>query len=273
MTVSAGRLAGKVAIITGASAGIGAETAIQFAAHGAKVVAVGRSVERVQPIVDQIKASGGEALAVAADIGDEAQIIALVEKTIAIYGRIDVLDNNAALTDAATMSLDGKIAEMDSAVWDRVLAVNLRGPMLCCKYVLPHMLKQGGGSIILTGSGKGTEGDLGQSAYGASKAALINLTQNLATQYGKDGIRANIMIIGLVMTEGLNKNFPPALQTLMISHHLTPYLGKPRHIADTAVFLASDESAFVTGHSLYVDGGFTAHSPAVADIRKMISPH
>ena len=167
------RLAGKVAIVTGASAGIGAETAKRFAAEGAKVVVVARTVERAQSVVDQIKAKGGEALAVACDIGNEEQIKAMVEKTIATYGRIDVLDNNAALTDSAVHMADGAVADMDSALWDRIMAVNLRGPMLCSKYVIPHMLKQGGGSIIFVTSGKGTQGDLGQSAYGASKAALI----------------------------------------------------------------------------------------------------
>lgn len=265
------RLAGKVAIITGASSGIGAETAVQFAAHGATVVAVARNRERVQAVVERIKASGGQALAVVADISDEAQIAALVEQTIATYGRIDVLHNNAALTDPDTMSKDGAIAAIDAAVWDRVMAVNLRGPMLCSKHVIPHMLRQGGGSIIFTGSGKGTEGDLAQPAYGASKAGLINFSQNIATQYGKQGIRSNIMVVGLVMTESLDANFPAPVKAMIESHHLTPYLGKPRHIADVAVFLASDESAFVTGHAMHVDGGFGAHSAAVADLRKLFA--
>ena len=263
------RLAGKVAIVTGASAGIGAETAKRFAAEGAKVVVVARTVERAQLVVDQIKSKGGEALAVACDIGNEEQIKAMVEKTIATYGRIDVLDNNAALTDSAVHMADGAVADMDSALWDRIMAVNLRGPMLCSKYVIPHMLKQGGGSIIFVTSGKGTQGDLGQSAYGASKAALINLTQNVATQYGKQGIRANALVVGLVMTEGLDQNMPQPLRDVIESHHLTPYLGSSRHIADAALFLASDESAFVTGQSLFADGGFTAHSAAVADFRKL----
>lgn len=266
-----GRLAGKVAIITGAGSGIGAATAKRFAEEGAKVVAVGRSLDKVQRVATTIKSAGGEAMALSVDIGDEAQIAAMVKATINTFGRIDVLDNNAASTDAASIGGDGLIADMDAALWDRVLAVNLRGPMLCCKHVIPQMLKQGGGSIINTGSGKGTEGDLGQPAYGASKAALINLTQNIATQYGKQNIRCNIIVVGLVMTEGLENNFPPPVREMFAAHHLTPFIGKPVHVADAAVFLAADESAFVTGHSLFVDGGFTAHAAAVADIRRMMA--
>jgi NAD(P)-dependent dehydrogenase (short-subunit alcohol dehydrogenase family) len=264
------RLAGKVAIVTGASAGIGAETAKRFAQEGAKVVVVARTVARAQTVVDQIKANGGEALAVACDIESEDQIKAMVEETIVTYGRIDVLDNNAALTDPAVHMADGAVAEMDSKLWDRILAVNLRGPMLCSKYAIPHMLKQGGGSIIFVTSGKGTQGDLGQSAYGASKAALINLAQNVATQYGKRGIRANALVVGLVMTDSLDQNMPSAIRTVIEAHHLTPHLGTPRQIADAAVFLASDESAFVTGHSLFADGGVTAHAAPVADFRKLM---
>lgn len=265
------RLSGKVAIVTGAGSGIGAATAKLLAAQGAKIAAVGRHLDSVQRVADQIGAEGGQALALSADVAEEEQIQSMVEQVIARFNRIDVLHNNAALTDPQTMAADGALDDMRTDVWDRVLAVNLRGPMLCCKHVIPHMLKQGGGSIIMTGSGKGTEGDLGQPAYGASKAGLINLTQNLATQYGKQGIRANILIVGLVMTEGLQANFPPALRATMEEHHLTPFLGEPQHVANAVAFLASDESAFVTGHTLYVDGGFTAHSAVVADMQRMMT--
>jgi len=266
------RLEGKVAIVTGGGSGIGMATAKLLAAQGAKVVAAGRQIGPVQRVVAEIRAAGGEALAVSADMGDESQIAEMVQRAIDAFGRIDVLHNNAALTDPAVMGADGPITGMDAAVWDRVLAINLRGPMLCCKHVIPHMLTQGGGSIIMTGSGKGIQGDMGQPAYGASKAALINLTQNVATQYGKQGVRANILIVGLVATETLLKSVPAPARAMMESHHLTPYLGEPRHVADVVAFLASDESAFVTGHSLYVDGGFGAHAASVADLRRAMAP-
>ncbi len=268
------RLSGKVAIITGAGSGIGEATAKVLATQGARVVAAGRRISSVRRVAEEIKAVGGEALAVAVDVGDEALIAAMVRQAIEAFGRIDVLHNNAAITDPAVMGADGAIIDLDAVVWDRVLCVNLRGPMLCCKHVIPHMLKQGGGSIIMTGSGKGLHGDLSQPAYGASKAGLINLTQNIATQYGKQGVRANILIVGLVATETLFKSVPTTARAMMESHHLTPYLGEPRHIADVVAFLASDESAFVTGHCLHVDGGFGAHAASVADLRRiMAAPH
>jgi NAD(P)-dependent dehydrogenase (short-subunit alcohol dehydrogenase family) len=264
-------LTDKVAIITGGGTGIGAATAREFAALGAKVVVSGRRLDKLEAIVNDISDNGGQAMAVAADMADEAQIKALVDATITAYGRIDILHCNAALTDAASHAADGAITDMDAALWDKVMAVNLRGPMLCCKHAIPHILAQGGGSIIITGSGKGTFGDMSEAAYGASKAGLINLTQNLATQYGKQGIRANIVIVGLVLTEGLAENIPPPVQDMLVSHHLTPYLGASEDIAKTVAFLASDDSRFITGHAIYADGGFGAHSPVVADLRRMMA--
>lgn len=259
----------KVALITGAGSGIGAATAIKLASLGAKLVLAGRRKETLSEVVEQIKALGGEAVAVTANMNDEPQIAAMVEQAVKAFGRIDILHNNAALTDAATMAEDGAVTEMDIEVWDKIMAVNLRGPMLCCKHVIPHMLKQGGGSIIMAGSGKASAGDLGQPAYGASKAALVNLTQNIATQYGKQGIRANIVIIGLVLSEQLKASFSPPIRKMIESHHLTPELGSPEQIANTVAFLASEDSSFVTGQALYADGGFTAHAPSVADTRRM----
>ena len=261
----------KVAVITGGGTGIGAATAKELASLGAKVVVSGRRPDKLEAVVKAITASGGTAMAMSADMADEQQIKALVDGAVAAFGQIDILHCNAALTDAASHAADGAIADMDAALWDKVMAVNLRGPMLCCKHAIPHLLAQGGGSIIITGSGKGTFGDMSEAAYGASKAGLVNLTQNLATQYGKQGIRANIVIVGLVLTEGLAENIPPPVQDMLVSHHLTPYLGEPGDIAKTVAFLASDDSRFITGHAIYADGGFGAHSPVVADLRRMMA--
>ena len=265
------KLTDKVAIVTGGGTGIGAASAMELAAEGAKVVVVGRRLEKLEEVVQQITTNGGTAMALSADMADEAQIKAMVDDTIAAYGCLDILHCNAALTDAASHAADGPITDMDAALWDKVMAVNLRGPMLCCKHGIPHLLKQGGGSIVITGSGKGTFGDMSEAAYGASKAGLINLTQNLATQYGKQGIRANIVIVGLVLTEGLAENIPPPVQEMLVSHHLTPYLGESEDIAKAVVFLACDDSRFITGHAIYADGGFGAHSPVVADLRRMMA--
>lgn len=258
----------KVAIITGGGTGIGAATARKLAGLGSKVVVVGRRLEKLQEVVEDITSNGGTAMALTADMAEEAQIQAMVADTVAAYGQINIVHSNAALTDPASHAADGPITEMDIALWDKVMAVNLRGPMLLCKHTIPHLIAQGGGSIVITGSGKGTFGDLTEAAYGASKAGLINLTQNLATQYGKQGIRANIIIVGLVMIEALVDNLPPPVIEMLKAHHLTPELGEPMDIANTVAFLASNDSKFITGHTIHADGGFSAHSPVVADMMR-----
>ncbi|OAN56235.1 SDR family NAD(P)-dependent oxidoreductase [Sphingobium sp. TCM1] len=263
------RLDGKVAIITGGGSGIGAATAKLMAERGAKVAVTGRTEANLADVVDAIGAAGGDALAVAADMQDESSIAAMAEKVAGHFGRIDILASNAAMTDPAAMMADGPVIEMDSALWDRTMAVNLRGAMLACKYTIPHMLKTGGGAIVFSGSGKGLQGDLDQIAYGTSKAGLIGLMKYVATQYGKQGIRANLALIGLVMTEALDRTFPDAAKALFMEHHLTPYLGKPEHVAEVIAFLASDAAAFVTSAVVPVDGGFTAHSPVFADVSRM----
>ena len=266
-------LDGKVALITGGSSGIGAETARLFAERGAAVAVGGRAPASGEAVAAEIRASGGRAVAVAADVSDEGQVAAMIADTVGAFGRLDVLHNNAALTDPGVMNRDGAVAELDLANWNRALAVNLTGPMLCAKHALPHLLAAGGGSIIMTGSGKGTAGDLDHTAYGVSKAGLINLTRYIATQYGKQRIRANIMVVGLVLSEALKTSFPAPVREMIESHHLTPYLGETRHIAEVAAFLASDASAFITGAAIPVDGGFSVHSAIYADQARQAGRH
>lgn len=256
-------LTGKVAFVTGGGTGIGKATATLLAERGAKVVVAGPDEARLAEAVRAVEAAGGEGLAVVVDVSVEASIAAGIAATIERFGRLDILHSNAARQDQ--MQADGYIAEMDAAVWDAAMAVNLRGAMLCSKHAIPHMLAAGGGSIIFTGSGKGVAGDLDFPAYGTTKAGLIALARYIATQYGKKNIRANTLVVGLVMTEALDANMPPEAQKLMLEHNLTPELGKPRDIAEVVAFLASDQSRYITGSALVVDGGFTAHSAVHAD--------
>jgi NAD(P)-dependent dehydrogenase (short-subunit alcohol dehydrogenase family) len=155
---------------------------------------------------------------------------------------------------------------MDVSVWDDLMRINLRGTMLCCKYAIPHLRARGGGSIINTASGAGHAGMLSHTAYGTSKAGVIMLTKYVATQHGKEGIRCNAISPGLVVTPATAENYAASgVGEMMLRHHLTPRLGKPEDIANAVVFLASDESAFVTGETLAVDGGSLAHQPFYAD--------
>lgn len=265
-----GRLNGKVILINGAGSGIGKACAEEYARQGARIV-VGSQSRSSEPVAAGICAAGGDAVAYSADISDEAAVVAMTEFAIGKYGRIDVLHNNAAMTGNDIVMRDGDVAHMDADLWDRTMAVNLRGPMLCAKHAIPHMLAQGGGSIINTGSTKALQGDIAQTAYGASKAALHNLTYNIAAQYGKQGIRANVLMVGLVLSAALEDNFPAPVRELMLRHKLTPFIGTPEDCAKAAVFLASDESRYTTGQNLHVDGGYSSHSPSLAEFRDMFS--
>jgi NAD(P)-dependent dehydrogenase (short-subunit alcohol dehydrogenase family) len=259
------RLNDKVAIITGAGSGIGEASALMFAREGARVVVSARRAEPAHAVVSAIRAGGGDAFAVIGDIGVEEDIRRMVDETMAHYGRIDVLFNNAGLTNAGAMAQDRDVIGIDSNVWDRVLAVNLRGPALFSKYALPHMIAGGGGSIIISGSARGSQGDMAYTAYAASKAALVSLSSNIAAQYGKDGIRSNVLVIGMVLTEAAREGYPEEVKRIMERHHLTPFIGEVEDVASAALYLASDESRFMTGQQFIIDGGITSHSAAYAD--------
>lgn len=265
-----GRLTGKVILINGAGAGIGRACAERYALEGAKVV-VGSVSRSAEPVAQGIVARGGTAVPYFADISVEAEVKAMVDFAMETFGRIDVLHNNAAMTGPDIVTKDLDVASMDVDLWDRTMAVNLRGPMLCAKHVIPHMLAQGGGSIISTGSTKALQGDLAQTAYGASKAALHNLTYNIAAQYGKQGIRANVLMVGLILSGALEDNFPEPIRQLMLRHKLTPFIGTPEDCAQAAVFLASDESRYTTGENLHVDGGYASHAPSLAEFRDLFA--
>src|SRR3546814_824022 len=242
-------LDGKVAIITGGGSGIGKATAKLLASRGAKVAVTGRTVANLTKTVSELEAAGGQAMAVAMDVSNEESIANGIAQVVDQFGRLDIMHSNAAQTGAGGLNQDGDIVQMDADFWDQTMAINLRGSMLCAKHSIPHLLKSGGGTIIFTGSGKGLNGDLDYPAYGTSKAGLLNMSRYIATQYGKQGIRSNVVVVGLVMTDALDENMPAAAQAAMLEHHLTPELGKPEDIAEVVAFLASDQSRFKIGRA------------------------
>jgi NAD(P)-dependent dehydrogenase (short-subunit alcohol dehydrogenase family) len=262
-------LAGKVAFVTGAGTGIGEATAQLLAHRGAKVVLAGLNLGDLEAVRDAIVAGGGDALAVACDVVDESSVAAAVAAAIARFGQLNLVHGNAALTDPVRMAKDGMVADLDLATWDATMAVNLRGNALVAKHTIPHLLASGGGAMVFSGSGKGRQGDFDHPAYGASKAGLENLVRYIATQYGKQGLRCNLVQIGLVMTATLDANLPAAVQALMLEHHLTPALGRAEDVARAVAWLLSDEARFITGAAVPVDGGFTSHSPIYADMLRM----
>jgi NAD(P)-dependent dehydrogenase (short-subunit alcohol dehydrogenase family) len=265
------KLEGKVAIVTGAGAGLGAECARSLALHGARVAVVDINLASAQSVASEIVLAGGNALAIQTDLTSEAEVVAMVTSVANHFGRIDVLHNNAAALAPAQRAGDRDVCNVDISAWDQAMNVNARGAMLCCKHTIPHMLTIGGGSIIFATSGFGMLGDVTLTAYAASKAALMALARSVAAQYGKEGIRSNAIMIGFVLNEHAQKGVPEEIKQILLDQHLTPKLGSPKQIADVVSFLASDESSFITGAVIPVDGGFTSHSPSMVPLREFFA--
>jgi NAD(P)-dependent dehydrogenase (short-subunit alcohol dehydrogenase family) len=262
-----GKLDNRVAIVTGAAGGIGAASARRLAAEGATVILADIDAKAVEAIAGTI--SGSHAYRV--DLTDEKSVQSLARNVAERFGRIDILHNNAAIQNDAQRQKDLDVVNLDVAAWDVAMAVNVRGAMLMSKYVIPHMIAGGGGSIIHSASGFGVQGEATLTAYGTSKAALIQLNRMIATQYGKQRIRSNCMVIGFVLTPLAIESTPDVVKDILLSHHLTPELGQPDDIANLVAFLASDESGFITGAAIPIDGGVTAHQPSYADFQKLFT--
>jgi NAD(P)-dependent dehydrogenase (short-subunit alcohol dehydrogenase family) len=253
------RLVGKVAIVTGGGGGIGGATARALAREGASVVVVDIDQSAAERVVEQIDGSGGNALAFQADLSGEEQAVAAIEAATTRFGRLDVLHNNAALTDSDFLTRDTAVTDLSLDVWQRTLEVNLRSQMLMCKHAVPEMVRGGGGSIINMSSGASLKGDRTRTAYGVSKAGVNALTMYVATSHGKKGIRANTILPGLVVTDAVRAHLDEKLLAGLGKATLTPNVGQPEDIADVVVFLASDESRYITGQMIAVDGGMSAH--------------
>jgi NAD(P)-dependent dehydrogenase (short-subunit alcohol dehydrogenase family) len=264
-----GRLEGRVAIVTGAGSGIGRATALALAREGAAVLVVDVDRTAAERVAEEARAAHGRAHAHAADVAEEPAVAAMVAAAVARFGGLDILHNNAAATGWDVLGGDGEITGLDLGIWERSLAVNLRGPFLGCKHAIPEMLKRGRGAIVNTSSASGATGDLVRTAYGVSKAGVDGLTRYVATQYGKRGIRCNAIAPGVIETPALRQNVPAEQVALFERHHLTPRLGTPEDVAAAVVFLVSDDAAFITGQVIPVDGGLLAHHPTVAEVRAL----
>jgi NAD(P)-dependent dehydrogenase (short-subunit alcohol dehydrogenase family) len=245
-------LKNKVAIVTGASSGIGFSTAKLFAREGARVVVGARRQSQLDELVEEIAAEGGEAVVLAGDVKDADYAHALVELATSHYGGLDVAFNNAGILGAP-----GPITEMTLAEWDETIATNLSSAFLCARYQIPAMQKRGGGSIIFTSSFVGyTAGMPGMAAYSASKAGLIGLSQSLAAEYGSAGIRVNALLPGGTDT-AMSRQFASTPESLAFVQglHAMKRIADPDEIAQSALYLASAQSSFTTGTAMLVDGG------------------
>src|SRR5271154_3439369 len=253
------RLIDKVAIVTGGGGGIGGATARALARGGAAVLVVDIDEAAAARNSREIEGSGGRAEAFRADLSDEDQVVATIAAATSQFGRLDVLHNNAALTDSEFLSRDTAVTELALDVWVRTMEVNLRSQMLTCKHAVPEMVRTGGGSIINMSSGASLKGDRTRTAYGVSKAGVNALTMYVAAGHGKQGIRVNTIVPGLIITDAVRAHLNEALLEKLGRSTLTPSVGQPEDIADVVVFLASDESRYITGQMIAVDGGMSVH--------------
>ncbi len=257
-----GELSEKVAIITGSASGVGAATASLMAARGAAVVVADIDERGAQETVDTIEAAGGRAVACAVDVCDEDAVRAMIDVALETFGRLDILHNNAAALGDDVLGRDLDLVTMTVELWDRTMAVSLRGVMLGCKYALPPMLAQGHGVILNTTSVAGQTGDVKRAAYGSAKAGVETLTKYVATMYGKQGIRCNAIAPGLIMSPPAIANLTPEMLDATLRNRLLHRAGTPADVAAMAAFLASDDAGFITGQTFNVDGGVLAHHPA-----------
>ena len=262
------RLKGKVAIVTGSTSGIGIGIARLFAAEGAKVVICGRREAKGQAVVERITNEGGEASYHFMDITDMESVEKLFADTAEKYGKIDILVNNAANVALK----DGRVDELTLEMWDGILQSDLRGTFYATKCVLPYLQKnEQGGSIINIGSMASCGGDLGSTAYACAKAGVDMLTKSTALQYGKQNIRCNCVRPGLIVTPQNEAHVPQALKDIFLSNIMVNRYGCPEDIGHMCVYLASDESSYVTGQVFTVDGGLNAHVSTVAQFRQLSS--
>ncbi len=256
------RLPGKVAIITGAGQGLGRSTALRFAAEGARVVVADVNSDTAHNTVTEIKSAGGDAVAVIADVSVSDDVEKMVAVTLADYGRVDILVNNAAMFGS------GKhIAEIEENEWDQVMRVNLKGPFLCSKAVVSPMRTQGGGSIVFVSSMSGVVGNERQADYNTSKHGLIGLARCMAQDCGEYGIRANVVcptgMNSLMMARTPAANVAPYAAMTMFSR-----FAEPEEVASAILFLASDEASYITAAVLMVDGGATGIQPSGRQLKE-----
>ncbi len=251
------RLANKTALITGAGSGMGRLAAQVFAREGAQVIATDVAEAALQETVATVQSAGGSIVGLRADVSSAADVRRAVEEGVRAFGRLDVLYNNAGIFPGE----DGSVVELDEAVYERVLDVNVRGVYLCCKYGVPELIRAGGGSIINVASFVALLGcTVPQDAYTASKGAVLSLTRSLAVQYGKHNVRANAICPGPIETPMLRELLQePAERDKRLNRIPLGRFGRAEDIVHAALYLASDESSWTTGTTFVVDGGISVN--------------
>ena len=247
------RLKDKVALVTGGGSGIGRASCTLFAAQGAKVMVADYVAEGGNETVQQITAAGGQASFVHADVSKSVDVQNMIAQTVQTYGRVDILFNNAGIEGPSA-----KLAKYEEEAWDRVIAIDLTSVYLGMKYVIPEMIKHGGGVILSTASVAGMVGFPGSGAYAAAKAGVINMTRMVALEYADKNIRVNCICPGIIATPMVQRVMGDRPDERTVKLEPIGRLGQAEDIANAALFLASDESSFATGAPFVIDGGYIA---------------
>jgi NAD(P)-dependent dehydrogenase (short-subunit alcohol dehydrogenase family) len=249
------KLVGKIALVTGGGGGIGRATSLAYAREGAKVAVVDINGTAAREVAEAIKADQGDAIAIETDVSSSDQVAAMVEQVVAHFGRLDIAFNNAGVDIEHE-----PLAKTSEEIFDTLMSINVKGVWLCMKFEIQQMLKQGGGAIVNTSSIGGLIGAPRQPIYGATKHAVLGMTKAAAVEYGRKGIRINAVCPGIIRTEMTERAIArePRRQAYIEQAHPIGRMGEAEDIARSVVFLSSDDAAFIIGHSLAVDGGFTA---------------
>ncbi len=251
------RLEQRIAVITGAGSGIGREMALLFAREGASILAADLNGGAAEATASMVKEAGGTCAALAVDASKPADVERMIAQAIETYGRVDILCNNAGIGSTTD------VVDCEPDEWDRVMTVNVKSVYLGCKYAVPHMIEQGGGVIVNTASVAGMVGIVKRASYSASKGAVIALTRQVAIEYVEQGIRVNCICPGTVDSPWVGRLLdetadPAAARAGLVARQPMGRLGDPKEIAKAALYLASDDAAFITGTGLVIDGGLTA---------------
>jgi 3-oxoacyl-(acyl-carrier-protein) reductase len=242
------RLKDKVAIITGSARGLGKAMALKMAAEGAKVVVCDLNYDGCIAVKEEIESAGGVALAVRCDVAKREEVVSMVQQTVDAFGQIDILVNNAGITR------DAQIIKMTDEQWDEVLNVNLKSMFICIQEVIKYMIPRNYGRIVNITSISGLEGNFGQANYSAAKAGVIGLTKTLSKELGRKGITVNAVAPGFMRTE-MTKTIPEKIKEQLLARIPLRRAGEPMEVAEAVLFLASDASSYITGHTLNVNGG------------------
>ena len=245
----------KVAVVAGGAGGIGTATSLRLAEEGVKVVVGDLDGQAAASVAKEITDAGGQAVPVAFDIGDEEAVRTLVTMAVGEFGGLDILHANAADLSAPTIGLDSEVTSIDLDVFDRTIHINLRGHLLCARHGVPALLERGGGALVFTSSVAAFAGEPERPSYAMAKSGINALVRHVASRWGKQGIRANGIAPGLVLTDALWNSIDTAFRDRVLKGTRSSRLGTPKDIAAMVAFLASDDGAWVNGQVISVDGG------------------